>query len=508
MKKLSKNHGFLLFCFLAAAGYLLICSKSSPLYPMNDWVDVNCFFTMGKSLLEGLVPYRDLYEQKGPVLYFVYAIIALFSPGSYFGVYLLEVLTYGLFLYYSGKIAGLYLEESALVWILTAILGALIPVTKAFAHGGSVEEMCLFMSAYGLYVALNAMKQGRTLTFREAFTCGIWSACLLWIKYTMLGLYLGLAIFIVFWYLCWEKAGRALLKTIGAFFAGIGAVTLVVFLYFLVNGALGDLFTVYFYNNIFLYAKEPEQSRLVTIYECLRNTLKLNKTYTLLFLSGLIWAAVKALRNPRILLLLILGFLGLTIGTYWGGWGISYYGLVFAVFAVFGLIAIAQVLQICRIDRLLAVLTMGSRVTAAIWSSALVVLMMIFCLHHSGNVYLMNYPKENMPQYRFAEIINETEDATLLNFGFLDGGFYYAADVTPTAKFFCLLNVSAPEMWPNHYQQINGGLVDYVVTRDRELSSYRLDSSLYECVDQASLYFEGKERVYYLYRLKTLSPVN
>ena len=62
MVKFLKKHAFLLLCFLAAAMYLLFSSKSSPMYPMNDWVDVNCFYTMGKSLLAGLVPYRDLYE--------------------------------------------------------------------------------------------------------------------------------------------------------------------------------------------------------------------------------------------------------------------------------------------------------------------------------------------------------------------------------------------------------------------------------------------------------------
>ena len=66
MKIRLKKHSFLLYCFALAALFLLIGSKSSPLYPMNDWVDVNCFFTMGKSLLAGKVPYVDLYEQKGP----------------------------------------------------------------------------------------------------------------------------------------------------------------------------------------------------------------------------------------------------------------------------------------------------------------------------------------------------------------------------------------------------------------------------------------------------------
>ena len=51
-----------LFACLAAFSLLAVCSKSSFLYPMNDWVDVNCFFTVGRGILRGLVPYRDLYE--------------------------------------------------------------------------------------------------------------------------------------------------------------------------------------------------------------------------------------------------------------------------------------------------------------------------------------------------------------------------------------------------------------------------------------------------------------
>ena len=47
---------------------LLICSKNSPLYPYNDWVDGNAFFTMGKGMFNGKVPYKDLFEQKWNIL--------------------------------------------------------------------------------------------------------------------------------------------------------------------------------------------------------------------------------------------------------------------------------------------------------------------------------------------------------------------------------------------------------------------------------------------------------
>ena len=102
----------LLLGMLLSALFLGICSKSSPLYPLNDWVDVHCFFTVGRGILEGIVPYRDLYEQKGPVLYFLYALAAIVSDSSFWGVFLLEVVTYGLFLNFSGRIAAIYLGSS------------------------------------------------------------------------------------------------------------------------------------------------------------------------------------------------------------------------------------------------------------------------------------------------------------------------------------------------------------------------------------------------------------
>ena len=57
------------FCLLTATMILLFCSQNSPLYPMNDWVDVNAFFTVGKGMMNGLVPYKDLFEQISLPLY-------------------------------------------------------------------------------------------------------------------------------------------------------------------------------------------------------------------------------------------------------------------------------------------------------------------------------------------------------------------------------------------------------------------------------------------------------
>ena len=142
-----KKTGLLWFCFLTATAFLLICSKSSPLYPMNDWVDVNCFLTMGKGLLNGMIPYVDLYEQKGPVLYFVYALVALLSRDRMWGQFLLEIITTGLYLFYSMKFAGLYLGKSKARYLILIALAAVLTTSNAFFHGGSVELCYLFLFA-------------------------------------------------------------------------------------------------------------------------------------------------------------------------------------------------------------------------------------------------------------------------------------------------------------------------------------------------------------------------
>ena len=486
----------LLVSMVLSAIFLGICSKSSPLYPMNDWVDVHCFFTMGRGILEGIVPYRDLYEQKGPVLYFLFALAALISDRSFWGVFLLEVVTYGLFLYFSGRIMALYLTEKPVVYFLIAILGAVIPVSKAFAHGGGAEQICLFMLAYSLWSVLSALHEKRPLSFWEAFLNGLFAAAVLYIKFTILGFYIGLALFVLIWYPCEKHRGKTLLATIGQFLLGVGAVSAVVFGYFAIHGAVDDFMTVYFYNNLFLYPVETQGSKLELIENCLKSTLQYNGSYSWLITVGLFLFLLQLRSHWKDLAMALLTFIGLTAGTYWGGRGYTYYGLILAGYAVFGLIALVKACQIAKI-------TTTTPLPASVTFAALALtaaLLCNYCLDKSSNTYLMSHEKEDLPAYRFAQTINQVEDAKILNYGFLDGGFYYAAEVDPSCKFFCTLNINAPDMWSSQRQAINNGDVDFVITRHYPLSRYNVDTAGYTLVDETTFYFESVDFTYYLYQ--------
>ena len=130
--------GMLLYCLFVSFCFLTICTKSSFLYPLNNGSDIQCFFTVGKGMMHGLVPYRDLVEQKGPLLYFLYGLASLVSSRSFFGVYLLEILSYTFFLFYSYKIVTLFFQPavSNYFYIAAPLMALVSFVSPCFFYGG------------------------------------------------------------------------------------------------------------------------------------------------------------------------------------------------------------------------------------------------------------------------------------------------------------------------------------------------------------------------------------
>ncbi|MBQ5344523.1 MAG: hypothetical protein J6F33_04930, partial [Acidaminococcaceae bacterium] len=161
----------LLFCVVCAFVSITICSENSFLYPVNTWTDPHCFMTVGKAMMNGMVPYRDLLEQKGPVHYFVYGLAWLFSKNTYSGIYILEIVAASFFLYYTSVAVTLYkkgTEKPAI--LLTAVL---IYSSLSFRTGGTAEELCIPLLAYALYLALSFLQEHRELTGKDYIVIGL-----------------------------------------------------------------------------------------------------------------------------------------------------------------------------------------------------------------------------------------------------------------------------------------------------------------------------------------------
>lgn len=476
------------FLLMIAALIITICSKSSPLYLLNDWVDANCYFTVGKSMLHGKVLYRDIFEHKGFYLYVLHALGYLISNTTFFGMYLLEIAAAFAFLVYTYKIALLFCSDADVLYLIP-VLAAFVYGTQAFSHGDSAEEFCLPLLAYALWAGLKALRNNETPTNKEFFMIGVTSGCVLWIKYTMLGFYLGW--FIVPAYLMIRShAWKKLISSVAAIAVGVGVATLPVLVYFAANGALHDLWQVYFYDNMFIYssAEGVKHSTLENIVRGSYYALLNNKEITLAIILGIAWFGM--VKKGMIFAQLLCSLICTAMFVFCGDVQPKYYALVFAAFVPAALPMLGWLLA-----RVPESIRRCSR-----WACPVCGILLALLLNN--NAYMLRYTKADLPQFAFQKYVDQVEKPTLLNYGFLDGGFYTVYGIVPHCKYFCKTNMELKEMIETQNNYVEQGLSDFVVTRGKEIKS-----ELYECVAQGEFYFE-KDHIYRLYALKSLGIVS
>lgn len=121
----------------------------------------------------------------------------LITPDSFTGVYLLEILFFSVALLYVHKISNLYLPSRASILILPAT-ALLITTSNCFLRGDNAEEFCIPLLLASLYSILRFYHTVSGTSFRSCqhaampassfFIHGIVAGCVLWIKFTMLGI--------------------------------------------------------------------------------------------------------------------------------------------------------------------------------------------------------------------------------------------------------------------------------------------------------------------------------
>lgn len=484
----NKKIGFneVLILIITAIGIITICSKSSFLYPFNDWVDANCFFTVGKSMMNGLVVYKDLFEQKGLLLYFIHGLAWFISNDTFIGVYIFEVIACFIFLLYSYKIMRLYCDSRIILMI--PIMAIFIYTSNAFCHGDSAEELCFPFLTYSLYISLKALVKNKFISNRELLIIGMTAGCVFWIKFTLVGFYIGwfitLAIIIIM-----DKNFKKLFYTLLYIILGIFIVTIPIIIYFVSNNAFIDLLKVYFYDNIFLYNSSSSNNIIISVFfNLLRGVkyfLKRNFLMSLFILVSFVWVFI--IEKKEILFHII----GIVCSTFFfifvGSVRFPYYSFLMYIFSVFGFIFIFQIIQKYNFVKHIKIQSLY--------------IITFFCIIISSfltpNRYLLGVDKEELPQYKFKDIISKEENPTLLNYGFLDGGFYTTCNIIPNCKAFCKIGAPIKEMLELQEYYVENGICDFVVTRDE-----KFDFEKYDCIYSTSFYFEEETRDYYLYKLK------
>ena len=81
----------IVFCFILACIFGSLLLATSFLY--ENWfpLDNAIFQIIGRGWVEGKIPYVDLWDQKGPLIYFINA-LGYWLTGNQTGIFLIEIL--------------------------------------------------------------------------------------------------------------------------------------------------------------------------------------------------------------------------------------------------------------------------------------------------------------------------------------------------------------------------------------------------------------------------------
>ncbi len=300
-------------------------------------IDSSWFFTAGKAWMNGMMPYVDFSDSKGPLLWLIYGIGYVMSNYSFVGVWVLTCVNYLVVLWFLYGIARLFVDSR---WLAYAVAVFMIFVYfNTFIHYETKsEDFCQPYIAMGMWAALRviyskrATESGLIHMFKQgAWMIGVAMGVTLLMKFTVALMISFFAIIlcvvahrsrsIKIWCLIWRMC------------VGFLLVSLPFVIYFVLCGNLDDFIKEYFILTSKISSHRPRVNVIGWLFSGG-------------FLSGLIItmslstgsAFIYAKRYAWVPLAAFYWFLLITVQN--AEWVYYYYSCM--VFMVFGFIAIAK----------------------------------------------------------------------------------------------------------------------------------------------------------------------
>lgn len=484
-----------LIVFLAVT----FATECSFAFRMNVWNDVNCFYTVAYAMKNGAVLYRDIYEQKGLYLYVIHILAIYMAPaGSYIGMYFIELICGFIFAYFSYKTFRLFDFSKRKATLSTMAVVLFLYISFAFYLGDSAEELAVPMYAFSLYTLLKKAKKNEDIPYYSLVISGVLAGVLFLIKFTLISFYVGFGIIYFIWKIKDKEVGQAFIAA-GFFIAGFILASVPCLIYFASNGALNDLWTVYFYDNIFFYSNRSNMNIFLQLLASL-GTYFMHTGFGWPYFVSMIFALVyviitKKIKGNRVFSGIIVTFASISLLMIIGRVHYSYYGIPFAIYGFTGILCLND-LSIKK-EKIGAFLSKFKKPISAVSFA----LMAVISFAGAPDMPEVFKREEDLVPFRFKKIIMEEENPTILNYGFLDMGLYYICQVPPTCKYFTGLNSVDPKIEEGQQNSIDNGLTTFVVSVNKEpMNIY----NHYELVSTEQYKIRLVDDTYYLYRLKGL----
>lgn len=316
--------------FLASAA-LLFCFQSPFPFHNSSTMDSNVFMYIGKYMSKGLVPYRDMFDHKGPLLYILNWLGLFIGNGSSMGIWLIELIfmEFNIFLLY--KTALLFTKRK-----LTAVLSALVslsPIILYFQGGNLVQEYALPFLLASLYFFSKYFMNGYQLIARDVTICGSCCGAVLLLQPNMTALWVIFCVSIILHLYLNGRDKELFTKCVLPFILGLFFIFTPVFLYLFLNDALPAFWESYITFNLNYSGKQDFASKFNTLQYFYRSS-PLYFICVFICAYGIIFRYSK----PKIKLLCVtnLAFLFLSLITVSiSGYEYAHYGIVLIPCLVF-----------------------------------------------------------------------------------------------------------------------------------------------------------------------------
>ena len=261
-------------------GALIVLFPSNPINMTLPSRDSGVFLYMGWRMTEGDAPYRDVWDHKPPLIYFVDALGLVLTPDSMWGVWLLQFV----FIFFTIFILYKLLDRE--FGIAAAMAGSVTLISGLFTvllKGNVTEGYALVFQAMGFWLFVKAWK--KDFPIWTTFWVGVVGGLAFYFKQTTIGIWMAYALcLLVIRHLHWKASLRDLL----ALLAGALLPTLLLVIYLTGQNVLQDFWEQAFLYNYSYINRHEEIRHLVPVF--LKGFASLRYGWVI-YLAGLGWLA-------------------------------------------------------------------------------------------------------------------------------------------------------------------------------------------------------------------------
>lgn len=468
---------------------LYFCTECSPFYARNPWDDVSIYYSIGRGITQGYVPYRDMFDHKGPVVFFLFALGHLLVPDRFYGVYLLESFCFSGVLYFIYKMCRLYFDAGRAQAV--SVISVIFLLDGSFlVYGGSCEEFTMVIYAAILYGYLAYFSGRKEYDRRWIIWAGVLSGLSFWMKFNMTVCLFALVGMILLHRLLDR---HNIIKDIIAAAAGFLGVSVPVVGYFVCADSIGYLKNGYFTANLaYADVKTPGETMAVFGQNVLTAVTD-NPGITLVIILGLLSFVISSRYLGSVLgkIGLVMAF-AVLVGSTYVSYAFLYYYCLVAVFGVLGLIAAAGFLGDKVLD---GKCVQGKVLSGKMLSGRILPEGAVFCLALPCLCLLLlfntNYREAVVFSENFTlwdvcekEIENRTpgQEPTVLLYRNHWAQMMTFADVRPAGRYYFAPNISKniPEINEEQDRYIHEGIADFVVVDHAEQYPSLMEWGLYQ----------------------------